>query len=179
MKTFTFAFFLIVLTGSVAYSQDMIYPVIQGYGGVHEIPFKVEKPDASLDYKLVTELFQGSKEKGEPYGSLDYVARLVNAHALAGIPNENLDLAVIIYSGAAFTFLNHAEFNKRFGTDNPNLEVIQRLQDAGVKIIVCGQSMMKQNLLPEQIHSDVILSSSRIVALSERLKNSYQFISSQ
>jgi intracellular sulfur oxidation DsrE/DsrF family protein len=67
------------------------------------------------------------------------------------------------------------EFNKRFGTEKPNLEVIQKLQDAGVKIILCGQSMMKQDLLPAQINSGVILSSSRIVAQSEHLKKATCF----
>jgi hypothetical protein len=91
----------------MSYSQNIVNPVIQGYGGVHEIPFEVEKPESSTDYKLGTELFEGAKEKGELYGSLDYVARLVNANVLAGIPKEKLDLAVIIYSGATFTVLNN------------------------------------------------------------------------
>ena len=47
------------------------------------------------------------------------------------------------------------------------------LLSAGVKVIVCGQSIIKQNLLPEHIHKVISLAVSRINATSDLLNKGY------
>ncbi len=167
---------ILLLIGTTALAQDKVYPVIKDYGSVIEIPFETVKPDPNLEYKLLAEVYEGQKEKSELYRPLDYFARVVNAHAYAGVPTENFKMSVVLYSGSAYTTLNHEEFNKRFGSDNPNLELIQRFQEAGVDVYVCGQSMMKQNLLPEHIVEGVKIASSRITISSELLTKGYKSI---
>ncbi|NVK48251.1 MAG: DsrE family protein [Cyclobacteriaceae bacterium] len=162
---------LFVLQASLA--QEKVFPIIEGYGAIEVIPFEVEKVDTSISYKILTEMYYSSDKKDEVYGLLDYSARMVNAFAYAGIPSEKVDMAMVIFSGAMFTVLSHEEYQKRFGMDNPNLEVIQKLTEAGVKIYVCGQSMMKQNLTPELIQPGLTIASSRIVATAELLHKGY------
>lgn len=173
MKSILFSALLILFSLSVSMAQNVIYPTIQGYGAIEVVPFEIEKSDPSISYKILTELNSGSNKKDEIYDPLDYVARMVNALAYADIPPEKVEMAMVIYSGATFTVLNNEEYQKRFGMDNPNIQVIQKLNAAGVKIYVCGQSMMKQNLTPDKIQQGLTISSSRIAATAELLHKGY------
>ena len=172
MKRLILCIFFLTL-GTLTMAQNEAYPIIQGYGSIIEMPFEVINPDPNLDYKLLAEAYQGQEDKSELYGMLDYFARVINAHAYAGVPDEKFNMAVVLFSGSAYTILNNEEYNKRFGMDNPNLELFQRLQEAGVDVFVCGQSMMKQDMLPENIAEGIKIGSSRITISSELRTRGY------
>jgi len=176
MKKSLFISIIFFAVGQIAFAQGKVFPIIQGYGAIEVVPFDVEKTDPSISYKIFTELYSQSSKKDEVFDPLDYAARMVNALAYAGIPSEKVEMAMVIYSGATFTILSNEEYQKRFGMDNPNLELIQKLKEAGVKIYVCGQSMMKQNLTPDKIQPGLTISSSRIAATAELLHKGYLFM---
>jgi len=155
------------------FAQQKVFPVIQDYGFIIEMPFEVINPDPKLDYKLLAEAYQGQEDKSELYGTLDYFARVINAHAYAGVPDEKFNMAIVLFSGSAYIVLNNEEYNNRFGMDNPNLELFQRFQEAGVDVFVCGQSMMKQDMLPENIAEGIKIGSSRITISSELMARGY------
>ncbi|MFC3879791.1 DsrE family protein [Algoriphagus namhaensis] len=173
MKSLLLTLGFTLLLAQVTFAQQEVFPVIKGYGSVIDMPFETIKPDPSLQYKLLAEAFSGQKDKTELYDPLDYFARVVNAHAHAGVPAENFKMSIVLFSGSVFTTLNNAEFQKRFGTDNPNLELIQKFQDAGVDVFVCGQSMMKQDIMPEMLIEGLKIGSSRITVASEHLTNGF------
>ncbi len=165
--------FIVLLSGTSALAQKKVYPVIQDYGFMLEMPFETIQPDPDLDYKLLAETPRGQKDKTKLYEILDYFAKVVNAHAYAGVPRENFKMSVVLYSGSAYTALTHEEYNERFGNDNPNLELLERFQEAGVDVIICGQSMMKQNMRPEDIAEGIKIGSSRITISSELMTKGY------
>ena len=153
--------------------QDKLYPVIKDYGAVEIVNFQVELPNPNQEYKLIDELYSRQEDKSALYGRLDYSARIVNAHVAAGVPKEKLKMAIVIFSGATPTILNNEEYNRRFGVDNPNVALLDQLVAAGVEVIVCGQSMVKQEILPDQVHTGVQLSFSRITATSALINQGY------
>lgn len=173
MKSLLTIFVFALFISQVTFAQEQVFPVIKGYGSVIDMPFETIKPDPTMQFKLLAEAFSGQEDKTELYGPLDYFARVVNAHAHAGVPTEHFKMSIVLFSGSVFTTLNNAEFQTRFGTDNPNLELIQKFQEAGVDVFVCGQSMMKQDIKPEMLIEGLKIGSSRITVASEHLTNGF------
>jgi intracellular sulfur oxidation DsrE/DsrF family protein len=158
---------------SICEAQEKIYPAIQGYGAINPVPFETQKPDPSKQYKFVVEISQGIEKKQEASDDLDYASRMYNAHIYAGVPKENIDLVFVIYAGQTPVVLSNSEYEKRFHTANPNAKLLDELKSAGIRVIVCGQSMMKQNLVPEMLYPGVEMAVSRFTATTDLMLKGY------
>lgn len=176
MKTSIFSLILFTFSSAITFGQEMVFPAIQGYGGVIPIPFEVEKPDPTKQYKFVIELGNRLEDKSQVADMLDYAARMYNLHSYAGIQKENIELAVVIFSGSTPMVLSNPAYSKRFEQVNPNSALLDELQRNGIQVIVCGQSMMKQNLLPEDIYPGVRMAISRFTATTDLIQKGYQVI---
>ena len=161
-----------------AYSSDpkyeMMFPAIKGYNwaGVAPIQNVTELADPKMKYKLLMELTgfaakgQEKTAKNEINGGIGEVARKVNLHVAAGVPQKNIDLVIIVHAGASFAFLNNEKYKRKYGIDNPNINIIKDLQNFGAKIIICGQAMTflgleTQDLVPgikEALSAQTVLS---------------------
>ena len=104
---------------------------------------------------------------------LDYAARMYNLHIYAGVPKENLAFVFVVFSGSTPIALSNEEYKKRFGVTNPNAEILEEFKKNGIRIIVCGQSMMKQNLEPSMIYPGVEMAVSRFTATTDLMKKGY------
>ena len=122
-------------------AQTRVFPVIKNYGGIFDVPDAVEKPDPNLDYKIVIELTSGSEKPGELNSSLNNIARLINLHAIGGVAKEKLTIVVAIHGEASYSIMNNEAFQEKYKTTNPNLGLYKELQEAGVKMFICGQSI--------------------------------------
>lgn len=71
---------LFMLMSVTVFAQSRINPVINGYGGIFDIPYAVEKPDPTLDYNIVIEIATPSDNPDSTNWALYNVARLVNLH---------------------------------------------------------------------------------------------------
>jgi predicted peroxiredoxin len=128
---------------------QMMFPAIKGYkwGGVAPVQNVTELADPNMKYKLLMELTgfaakgQEATAKNEINGGIGEVARKVNLHVAAGVPQKNIDLVIIVHAGALFAFLNNEKYKRKYGIDNPNITLIKDLLNFGAKIIVCGQAM--------------------------------------
>ena len=80
MKTLLISLFTIV--SGLCYAQGRTNPLIKTAGGIFEVPDAVEKPDPSIQYKIVIELFTASDNPKEINQALNTVARLVNLHVM-------------------------------------------------------------------------------------------------
>lgn len=158
---------------SVCKAQEKIYPAIQGFGAVSTVPFETEKPDPTKQYKFVVEISEGIKNKLELSEYLDYAAKMYNAHIYGGVPKENIDLVFVIYAGQTPAVLRNEEYEKRFESPNPNAKLLDELKAAGIRVIVCGQSMMKQDLVPEMIYPGVEMAVSRFTATTDLMLKGY------
>ena len=116
-------------------------PLIEGYGA----SLVIEDADVALpanhEYKVVFELTGYDGQPDSLNRGLDRVARFMNLHAKNGVPAENIQSAVVLHGAALINALNDESYTRRFNVANPNLELLERLADAGVDFFVCGQSM--------------------------------------
>lgn len=164
MKTLlTTAFFCMVLLG---YSQTMVNPIIKGYGGIYDIPNADEKVDPTLDYNIIVEVVRAIEKPEEVNWALNNVARMLNLHAMSGVPKEKLHVVLAIHGGAAFTVKNNEEYKKKYNVDNPNLGIYKELMDAGVKIVVCGQSLIAREIDKDKMVPGIKVASSMLTTMT-------------
>jgi intracellular sulfur oxidation DsrE/DsrF family protein len=102
---------------------------------------------------------------------------MYNLHIYGGIPQEKLNVVLIIFAGATPIALNNETYHTKFNVDNPNLVLLDELQKAGVKILACAQSMALHKINPTSLTSRVAPALSRFTALSTyQLKGYATFI---
>ncbi len=154
-------------------AQTRVFPVIKNYGGIFDVPDAVEKPDPNLDYKIVIELTSGSKKPGELNSSLNNIARLINLHAIGGVAKEKLTIVVAIHGEASYSIMNNEAFQEKYKTTNPNLELYKELQEAGVKMFICGQSLIGRSIDPTKITPQVKIATSMLTTLTTHQLNGY------
>jgi len=154
------------LVSMLSFSQQRVNPVIKSYGGIFEIPYAVEKPDPTLDYKIVIEIERGSEKPDTLNWALNNVARLINLHVVGGVPKEKLQVILAIHGSAAYTVMNNEEYKTKYGVPNPNLKLYQELDQAGVKMFVCGQSLIARKIDRHKMVPEVKVATSMLTILT-------------
>jgi len=129
-----------------AFSQNRLNPVIKNYGGIFDIPYAEEKPDPTLDYNIVIEIAEPNEKPDSINWAFYNVARLINLHVMGGVPKEKLHVVLAIHGGASFSVMNNETYRKKYGVDNPTLNLLNELDQAGVKMFVCGQSITARKI---------------------------------
>ncbi|MBC6366242.1 DsrE family protein [Algoriphagus sp. AK58] len=167
LSAFLFAFSLSV------FAQTPQFPIVKGFGGIYEIPDATERPDGTLEYKILVDLTSPSEDNKQISRFVDNVARMMNLHGLAGVTKDRLKVKVIIHGGGIFTLLTHENYKKRFEVDNPNLAVFEALKEAGADIMVCGQSLIARNLKTSDLWPGVRIAHSALTTITTYVPQGY------
>lgn len=147
-------------------AQVKVNPVIKNFGTVTEVPFSIENPDSKLDYKIIVEVSSDNPKPETVHEFFDKVAAVVNLHALGGVRSNKLHVVMVIHGPAAQYVINDESYQKKFGKDNPNIPLFKELEEAGVKIFVCGQSLNKRNIPVATVAREVKPALSAITTLT-------------
>jgi intracellular sulfur oxidation DsrE/DsrF family protein len=166
-----FLTFILVQVGSFA--QTAQYPIVKGYGGIFEIKDATERPDGTLEYKILVDLASAAENDKEISRWVDNVARLMNLHGLAGVPKEKIHVKVVVHGGGVFTLLNDAKYQEKYQVDNPNLKVYEALREAGAEIMICGQSMVMRKLSKEDLWPGVKIAHSALTTITTYVPQGY------
>lgn len=114
-------------------------PVIHDFGAVFQVDPDVPTP-TDRAYKLAFEVAAPSPSPEELNVGFNTVARFLNMHAQAGVPEDHLGAAIVVHGGASFELLDDEAYRAKFGVDNPNADLIRQLLAKGQRVILCGQS---------------------------------------
>ncbi len=158
-----------------AAEPEWINPVIKNHGKVVALPEAAMQPDKNTQYKAVFNL-TGGGEPDKVNGGLDRVARTVNVFASAGVPTSRLQLVVVVHGPATPIVLDNAHYREKFKTDNPNIELIDALGKAGVKVVVCGQALAHNKFANDWVNPKVELTLSAITDLIILEKQGYTLV---
>ncbi len=150
----------------IGFAQSKVSPVVKNFGGIFEIPYAEEKPDPTLDYKIIVEVVSNTEKYDSINWPLFNVARLINLHVMGGVPKEKIQVVVIIHGAAAMTVMNNEAYKARYGVDNPNLKLYQELQQAGIKMFVCGQSLIARKIDRLKMVPEVKIATSALTTLT-------------
>jgi len=148
------------------HAQEKMNPVIKNYGGIYNIPKATVKAEANMDYNIVIDVATGAEDNSEVAWGLNNVARMINLHAISNVESKNLDVVLAIHGSATVALLDNKAFNERFGIDNPNIPLLKELHEAGVKLTVCGQSLLARKVDPSEIIKEVELATSMLTTVT-------------
>ena len=150
--------------------------IIQDFGGF----FVVEQPDIKTDtsavFKIIFDVSKTSEDKNILNKQIATAARFLNMHANVGIAKKNLKVALTIHANAWQDVLNNKAYNEKFGVDNPNLKLIEALSEAGVDIILCGQTAVRRGLNKKNVIPSVKFALSAMTAQLQYQNNGYIYL---
>ncbi|MCB0461470.1 MAG: DsrE family protein [Flavobacteriaceae bacterium] len=142
--------------------------------------FLVENPDVKTDmnanHKIIFDVTQSSEDKSVVNKYIDTAARFLNMHAKAGLKPEQLHVAMTIHGGAWQDVMTNEAYKEKFGVDNPNFELINQLTEAGVDVIICGQTAGARGLNKTNVNPNVKFALSAMTALLQYQNNGYRFM---
>ena len=129
------------------------------WDGAFEVEGIEEFPDKKQKYNLLFDLtsyptLSGNEDKfdsSKVNWGLRGIGRIMNLHGGAGIPKKNINFVVVVHAWGIHSFLNHEAYRKKFGTDNPNLPVIEELSELGIKFFLCGQNLTWSKIKKEEL----------------------------
>jgi intracellular sulfur oxidation DsrE/DsrF family protein len=142
----------LILTGVVQAEDELLVP---GFGVSSDVSGAHNAPDPNTEYKVIFDLSVPDDNLDDPYPFLPAIAMYMNTLQKFGVPPENRKISVVLRRGSGLIGLKNEEFKARNdGKDNPNIELIQKLSDVGVKFHICGQGILareidREDLLPE------------------------------
>jgi intracellular sulfur oxidation DsrE/DsrF family protein len=151
-------------------------PVIEDYGPVFDVPRPDFATPRDRDYRVVFEVSAAPKEPDALAPAIVTVARFLNMHARAGVPTDRLHAALVLHGNAGKYALQNEAYRKRFGADNPNLDLIAQLQKAGARVILCGQTAASRGFPKEDLTPSVELALSAMTALVTLQQDGYALI---
>jgi len=136
-------------------------PVIKNFG--QHIPIEGLSANPNTRFKIAFDVAKGA-EAGKLNRQFDSLARFINMNVAAGIPKENIDLALVVHGRAAIDLLNNTTYQKVHSQDNPNIELLQVLMQNRVQVILCGQSAGAYQISLNQLTEGVKLELSAMTA---------------
>ena len=132
-------------------------PLVPSYGKTASVPGATLPADAH--FKVAFDI--GAASEGDAVSrNLDSAARFLNMHTLAGVPAENLSVAIVVHGPAAMDLVTDA---KR-GAPNPNADLIAELIAAGASIQLCGQTAAAKDITEADLLPGVTLALSAMTA---------------
>ncbi len=148
-------------------------PIIDGYGSVWDI----ENPDFQIDpkdeFKLVFDIYLKPEDPRKLNLSINTIARFLNMHARAGVKSDQISLVAVVHGGAGNDVMNDSFYRQKYGVDNPNRILIEKLEEAGVKFYLCGQTMNSRGLERAQLLPEVGLALSAMTAITQMVNAGY------
>lgn len=180
IRTVLFAALLLVVqqTGLAQTSlKKMISgPVITGYGDFFAVDSLDRSVNTNMVYKVVFDIPASPENKQQVNPGINTIARFLNMHANAGVPLENMQVAAVIHGSAIKDIVHDEAYRKRFGMDNPNYPLIQKLSKAGVQFYICGQTAVNRDILYHEIAEPVQVALSAMTILLELQTDNYHII---
>lgn len=155
--------------------QEARYPLVKGYGGIYPIP-DAELPSQGEMYRVVIDLKAKQTDKTLINPGLNNVARMMNLHVLGGIAPMNLKIAVAVHGEATESILTHEGYRRKNGIDNPNIELIEALEEAGAEIYVCGQSLLSRGFAYEEVNPEVRIALSMLTTVTDHQNKGYHLL---
>jgi intracellular sulfur oxidation DsrE/DsrF family protein len=164
---------LLTLSFATAGAQQQAGPVINAGGKHAPVPNMTFTVPKDLDYKVVWDIEVGPAKLGELNDEYNVPARFVNQGAALGIRRESVRAAVVIHGAAGEEMLDNAEYKARKGVDNPNIALLTEMSKAGVRIILCGQTVDSRKLPRDKILPFVEIAPSAAWAHAVLLRQGY------
>lgn len=149
-------------------ATKLVYPVIDGYGGVVPMDDAAEPPTKGT--KVVFDATAAAKEAGKPAPALERAAFLLNLAGAAGLKPGDIEVVVVLHGDATAAAL--ADQSSDCG------DLVARLTRAGVKVMVCGQALARKGYERTEVRSDVTVAASALTAIANHQQRGFVYVGS-
>lgn len=171
-RKFILPLFIVLTIAFTVNAQEAKFPIVAGFGGIFEIKNAIN-PNTDQEYEIVIDLKTLQRDKESLNPGLNNVARMMNLHGLGGVSSENLSVVVVIHGGATDVILDNETYKSKYELDNPNIELIDALKEAGADIFVCGQSLLARNYPLESVNQDVKIGLSMLTTFTSYMHQGF------
>lgn len=161
---------------TVTWAQEKVNPVVTEYGGIYDIPYATVKPDADIVYKIVIDVYSGTDTPTTINPALNNVARMLNLHNVGGVPADKMDVVLAIHGGATYAIASNDTYKEKYNVDNPNIGLVKALKEAGVRLTVCGQSLIGRGIEKESVLTEVEIATSMLTTVTMHQLKGYAFL---
>jgi intracellular sulfur oxidation DsrE/DsrF family protein len=141
-------------------------PVITDFGPHYPVAAPGFETATDIDYRVVFDVARSDQDTDAVNPSIATAARFLNMHAASGVEPARMHIAVVVHGAAAGDILNDGAYEKRAGIANPNTALLDQLAEAGVEIIVCGQTAAHRGFGAGEFNSHVTIALSAMTALT-------------
>ncbi|WP_298475793.1 DsrE family protein [uncultured Maribacter sp.] len=174
------SYYLLLITlflGIVAHAQIAIDgPIITGFGKVYKVNNQDFEINKLQNFHVVFDVSKSPEKKDNVNKWIETAARFLNMHAQNGISINKMKVAVVIHGSAFKDVMNSEAYKKKYGIANPNEKLNKALLNAGVQIILCGQSATYRGLVKKDLIPEVQLSLSAMTAIVQLQNQNYRLI---
>ena len=152
-------------------------PLIEGFGRHVDLPNAdfVMRTDDNI-YRVAFEISQPLNAPERPHMRLEAAARFMNMHAHAGIPQEDLQVKLVLHGGGTRAAMTNEAYQERYEMDTPILPLLEALSEAGVEIFLCEQSRVLNGLDANEVSAPVKSALSAMTAVVTLQADGYQFL---
>lgn len=151
-----------------------VAPVIEGYGAVVPLPGAAEPP--AKGSKVVFDVTGTNKDAAQPLPALVRAATLLNLAGASGLKPSDLEIVMVLHGEATSAALDDAAYKELTGHGHPHADVMKKLKAAGVKFLVCGQSMARKGYDLGRVRGEVSVASSAITAVMNLQSHGFAYV---
>lgn len=150
--------------------------IILDFGQTFEVENPEIKTDTNTTFKVIFDVSKSPEDNTQINSYLVTAARFLNMHANAGMNLDQLNVAITVHGSAWKDMLNDDVYMEKYGSKNPNSELLNQLNAAGVDIIMCGQTAAFRNVSKSDCNTSIKFALSAMTALIQYQNNGYRFI---
>jgi len=142
-------------------------PRVAGYGAIAPLTGDEMRAEPGLRYRLLFNVTKAAATPDKINPSLDKVARLLNLLGRDNIKPAPDDIVVIVHGAATPIVANSRVYaGKTKAKYNPNLDLIEKLREAGVTIAVCSQALHANRISTKELGPAVRVDLSAMTTLA-------------
>ena len=157
--------------------EELTGPLIEDFGNTISVP----NPDLAInldeDYQVVFDIAKAPDDPTSLNSHFNTAARFLNMHVAAGVDKNRLKPILIVHGTAAFGLLKNEYYKEKFGIDNPNLALLNKLHSLDIPVILCGQTAGTRGISAKKRWEHTILALSAMTALIHYQNLDYALIS--
>ncbi len=157
-------FFLVLVSNQPMAQLDKFKAgtTIPDFGMYADVPGRLPI-DSGSTFRISFDVAKAANA-GDINRSIESAARFINMHTAAGVPVENIELAVVIHGGAVKDVSQSSHDSTQSIDKKSHATLIKALQEKGVQFYVCGQSAAYYGVKTEDLLPGIKMSLSAMTA---------------
>ncbi|WP_202912000.1 DsrE family protein [Arenibacter aquaticus] len=151
-------------------------PVFNQIGATFNIEDVDFAPNSETVLKAIFDIDYKPKDPLASNSLISSLHRYLNMHVRNGVKKSNISLAFVLHGDSTKDALNNEAYKKRYGSNNPNTQLIKTLSEHGVDMYICGQSAAYSGISKSEIMPEIKLALSSMTVLTIYQSEGYSLI---